>query len=79
MPRKLLPGQQMNKWNMYVDDLTKAEFMKALIDNGHRRAQGAAIRAFMKLYCSDKELQLRMKDLIEEEKILTPGGKESIL
>lgn len=79
MPRKPSDLEQMNKWNFYLPELLKAEFIKALVSNGHIRAQSAALRALMELYSTDKEIQEKLKPLIDKHLIYKQNGDLSRL
>lgn len=80
MPRKPSDLERMDlKWNFYVSELLKAEFIQALVENGHVRAQSAALRALMELYITDEETQRKLKDLLPKHLIYKQNGDVSRL
>lgn len=79
MPRKPSDLEKMDKWNFYLPELLKVEYIKALVENGHMRAQSAGLRALMELYTTDKELQEKVKPLIEKHLIYKQNGDPSLL
>lgn len=80
MPRKVdINTGLTKKWNLYVNEIEHAEFVKALSINNKPKCQSAAIRAFMKLYCSDTEVQAKINNIIDDFIIYKKDGSQSIL
>ena len=77
MPR--IVDNKMEKWNFYIDKLDKLKFMKALLDDGHQKAQSAALRAFIKRYSVDADLRKLIEPFIESEKVVCNKDKISLL
>ena len=67
MPRKVdINSGHTKKWNLYVNEIEKLEYLKALVAAGFSQAQSAAVRAFMFLYATDKETRDKIKKLIPD-------------
>ncbi len=80
MPRKPEPGTELGKkWNMYVNEHERLEYMLALAESGHPRAQAAGIRAFMFLYVNDKEVRDKVNKIIDDFIVYKQNGDSSIL
>ena len=80
MPRKItLEDSHTKKWNLYVNELDKLEFIKALVISGKTRAQSAAIRALMYLYISDIEVQNKVNTIVDDFIVYNQNGEKSIL
>lgn len=65
-------------WNFYIDKRAKIDFLTKLIETGHFRAQGAAIRALINLYISDKSIQDKINDTIDDFIVYKKNGDMSI-
>lgn len=80
MPRHLTSAQQKEKHNMYLSNLTKAEFYKKLKELGLPSLTGsAAIRALMSAFIDGVLDNTDIVDRIKAEIIITPNGKTSKL
>ena len=78
MPKKITEiSETMNKWNFYVNKKEKAEFIRALILNGHEKSQSAALRALMELYSTGKIDNSLINPLIEKHKLYKQNGEIS--
>lgn len=78
MPKKITEiGNTMSKWNFYVSKKEKAEFIRALVINGHEKSQSAALRALMELYSSGQIDANIINPLIEKHKLYKQNGEIS--
>lgn len=78
MPRKVdVHSAHTKKWNMYVNEVEKLEYLKALIEAGHPRAQSAGVRAFMFLYANDKEVRDKVNAIIDDYLVYKDDGEPS--
>lgn len=67
------------KWNLYVNEIEKLNYLKALIEAGHPRAQAAGIRAMMHLYVTDSDVREKVNSIIEDYIIYKKDGSTSQL
>ena len=67
MPKKVdINSGHTKKWNMYVNEIEKLEYLKALIAAGHKDAQSAGVRAFMHLYVTDPIVRDKVNAIIDD-------------
>ena len=67
------------KWNLYVNEIEKLNYLKALVEAGHPRAQSAGIRAMMHLYVTDINVREKVNSIIEDYIIYNKDGSTSQL
>lgn len=67
------------KWNLYVNEIEKLKYLKALVKAGHPRAQSAGIRAMMHLYVTDSDVREKVNSIIEDYIIYKKDGSTSQL
>lgn len=67
------------KWNLYVNEIEKLNYLKALVEAGHPRAQAAGIRAMMHLYVTDVDVREKVNSIIEDYIIYKKDGSTSQL
>lgn len=80
MPRKIDPHSALTKkWNMFVNEAEKAEYLLALTKAGKSRAQSAAVRAFMYLYATDEEVRNKINAIVDDYMVYKDNGDASIL
>ena len=80
MPRKVTQDTSFSqKWNLYVNEIEKLNFIKALINAGKTRAQSAAIRAMMHLYVTDTDVQNKVNAIVDNFIIYNNNGDKSLL
>lgn len=78
MPRKVDALTAYDKrWNFYVNEIEKSEFMIELAKAGKSRCQSAAMRAFMFLYAHDQEVQDKVNKIIDDFIVYKENGKIS--
>ena len=66
MPRKVNSmTEHSKKWNMYVNELEKANFLIALTKSGKSKCQSAAVRAFMYLYANDDVVRNKVNAIVD--------------
>lgn len=66
MPRKTTVNDEHNTmWNFYVNKIEQLEFIKCVAENGHSRAQSATLRALMHLYIEDKDVQVKVNNIVD--------------
>lgn len=80
MPRKPDDNQKLDKrWNFFVNENEKLEFLLALAKNGKQQCQSAALRAFMYLYANDDEVKNKIHNIIKDFIVYKRNGKISVL
>ena len=80
MPKKVdINSGHTKKWNMYVNEIEKLEYLKALIARGHSNAQSAAVRAFMFLYAHDPEVADKIDAILDDYMVYKQNGEPSHL
>lgn len=80
MPRVVSQLEAKSKrWNMYISELEKAEFMTELLKNGKVGAASAAVRAFIHLYINDNEVKEKVNSIIDDYIIYNKNGTPSKL
>lgn len=80
MPKKVdVYSEHTKKWNMYVNEIEKLEYLKALIANGHANAQSAGVRAFMFLYANDEVVRDKVNAIIDDYIVYKANGETSRL
>lgn len=80
MPRKTtVETAHDKKWNLYVNEIEKLEYLKALIASGHNNAQSAGVRAFMHLYVTDPEYRAKTNAIIDDYIVYKKDGNPSQL
>lgn len=80
MPRKPSKNEELGKkWNFYVNEQERLEFILTLTKSGYSRAQGAALRAMIHLYISDEEFRNKVNNIIEDYLVYKANGDTSIL
>lgn len=67
------------KWNMYVNEIDKMEYLMALTKAGKSRCQSAAVRAFMYLYVNDKVVQDKVNAIVDNYIVYKENGDSSQL
>lgn len=67
------------KWNLYVNEIEKLKYLKALVEAGHPKAQAAGIRAMMHLYVTDNDVREKVNSIIEDYIIYKKDGSTSQL
>lgn len=67
------------KWNLYVNEIEKLNYLKALVEAGYPRAQAAGIRAMMHLYVTDSDVREKVNSIIEDYIIYKKDGSTSQL
>lgn len=78
MPRKVdVNSGHTKKWNLYVNEIEKLEYLKALVASGFANAQSAAVRAFMFLYATDEETRKKVNELIPDYLVYNKDGSTS--
>ena len=80
MPRKTTPLTAYDKkWNFYVNEGERIEYLMALAKVGKSRCQSAGLRAFMYLYCHDEEVRDKVNEIIDQFLVYKENGKTSLL
>ena len=80
MPRRTtIDTAHDKKWNLYVNEIEKLEYLKALIASGHSRAQSAGVRAFMYLYANDEVVRDKVNAIINDYIVYNKDGSQSQL
>lgn len=80
MPRKVEANEALKtKWNMYVNDIEKLEYLAALVKSGKSRCQSAGVRAFMYLYVHDEEVRNKVNTIIDDFIVYKDNGDASRL
>ena len=78
MPRTPSPDKALpKKWNLYVNEADKAEYLLALVKNGKASCQSAAVRAFMWLYVHDPEIQEKINKIVDSFLVYKDHGDVS--
>lgn len=67
------------KWNFYVSPIEKAMFASTLLNNGKKKALSAGLRALMHLYNTDKEVQDKLNNIVDDFIVYKEDGSQSIL
>jgi hypothetical protein len=67
------------KWNMYVNEIEKTEYLLALTKAGKARCQSAAVRAFMFLYATDEVVRNKINAIVDKYMVYNDNGSESKL
>ena len=67
------------KWNFYVNEIDKNEFLLQLVKCGKGRCQSAAIRAFMYLYIHDETVRNKINDIVDDFLVYKENGETSKL
>ena len=79
MPIKNKPLEKKERWNFYVTEIDKVEYMIALNKAGKYKAQSAGLRAFMHLYATDDIVRNKINEIIDDYKIFKDSGKPSLM
>ena len=80
MPRKVdVNTSHDKKWNLYVNEVEKLEYLSALIAAGHRDAQSAGVRAMMHLYVTDPVVRDKVNAIIDDFIVYKKDGNPSKL
>lgn len=80
MPRKTTVNDAHNKkWNMYVNEIDKTNYLLELTKCGKSRCQSAAVRAFMYLYVNDKEVRNKINLIVDDFLVYKEDGTTSVL
>lgn len=80
MPRKTTVTTAKDKrWNFYVNEIDKAEFLIALTKSGKQKCQSAALRAFMYLYANDKSIREKVNSIVDDFLVYKENGAISLL
>ena len=80
MPRKTTQlTAKDKKWNFYVNECEKIEYLMALTRAGKQRCQSAGLRAFMHLYCVDEEVRNKINAIIDDFLVYKENGNISQL
>ena len=75
MPRIVDPTtNHYKKWNLYVNEIEKSEFLMALVKSGKARCQSAALRAFMYLYVNDLEVRNKINTIVDKYLVYNNNG-----
>ena len=67
------------RWNFYVNEIDKLEYLKALVISGKARCQSAGIRAFMYLYINDEEVRDKVNSIVDDFLVYKENGEPSQL
>lgn len=67
------------KWNLFVNEIEKTEYLCALAKSGKSRAQSAGVRAFMYLYVNDKDIRNKVNAIIDKFIVYKENGEPSLL
>jgi hypothetical protein len=65
------------KWNMYVNEIEKMEYLMALTKAGKSRCQSAAVRAFMYLYANDEVVREKVNAIVDDYIVYKENGESS--
>lgn len=80
MPRKVDATSGLTKkWNLYVNEIEKHEYLLALTKCGKSRCQSAAVRAFMYLYVNDPEIREKVNKIVDDFLVYKDNGESSKL
>lgn len=80
MPRKPSKTEALDKkWNLYVNEIDKADYLIALAKSGKSRCQSAGVRAFMYLYANDEEVRNKVNAIIDDYLVYKDNGSPSLL
>ena len=80
MPRKVdINSGLTKKWNLYVNEIEKLEYLRALVAEGKSNAQSAGVRAFMYLYVNDPEVRSKVNAIIDKYIVYNKDGRTSKL
>lgn len=79
MPRKTTVTNEHNTmWNFYVNKIEQLEFIKAVVESGHSRAQSATLRALMHLYVTNESIREEANKIIEDFMVYKQNGEPSL-
>ena len=67
------------KWNFYVNEADKVNYLIALSNSGKQRCQSAGLRAMMHLYSVDTDFRDKVNQVIDNYLIYRESGKPSHL
>ena len=67
------------KWNLFVNEIEKSEYLITLAKSGKLRAQSAGVRAFMHLYVNDPEVRDKVNAIIDDFIVYKDNGEPSLL
>ena len=67
------------KWNLFVNEIEKSEYLIALAKSGKSRAQSAGVRAFMYLYVNDPDIRNKVNEIIDDFIVYKDNGEPSLL
>lgn len=67
------------KWNLFVNEIEKSEYLAALAKSGKFRAQSAGVRAFMYLYVNDQDVRNKVNAIIDNFIVYKDNGDPSLL
>lgn len=78
MPRKVdLYSEHTKRWNFYVNELEKLDYIMALTKAGKSRCQSAGLRAFMYAYTNNELVRNEINKIIDDFVIYTDNDKLS--
>ena len=78
MPRK--PEKPLSlRWNLYVNEDDKLNYLLALAKCGKQQCQSAGVRAFMHLYAQDETVRNKVNDIIDNYIVYKDNGSISKL
>lgn len=80
MPRKTnIVTAKDKRWNFYVNEIDKANFLIALTKSGKQKCQSAALRAFMYLYTNDESIKEKINSIVDDFLVYKENGTVSLL
>lgn len=80
MPRRVdINSGLTKKWNLYVNEIEKNEYLLALVKCGKSRCQSAAVRAFMHLYVNDPIVRDKVNAIVDDFLVYKENGESSKL
>jgi len=78
MPRKVdINSEHTKKWNLYVNELEKLDYILALTKAGKSRCQSAGIRAFMYAYANNEIVRNEINKIIDDFIVYNDNNKIS--
>ena len=67
------------KWNFYVNEIDKSNYLLELAKAGKSRCQSAGLRALMFLYTTDEVVKNKVNAIVDEFLIVKENGKPSLM
>lgn len=79
MPKKTtIVDEHHQMYNFYVNKIEQLEFVKAVVESGHLRAQSATLRALMHLYVTDTDVRNKVNSIVNDFIVYKQNGEISL-